>query len=160
MIISKIKVKNFRSIRELEFQTNSLVVLLGPNNHGKSNLVKAISFALSTSAKVDLSDFFAFKQDEEEIRSNEMWVEITFEDLTEQEQATLAKYLLSDGSVCVRKFATISDDGNIETGYKGYVDSPEEWWLQSDPGHCVQCPVPSEEQAGRGVWLPRAQPEV
>ncbi len=129
MRIAKVAIHNYRSIRCLEMRCGPLMVLLGPNNHGKSNIVSAIEFALSTSAKPAEDDFFAFRE------ANELWVELTFEDLTDQERTTFRRYVRADGSVCVRKTATLADGGEVQIAYNGYAQEPEEWWLQSDSIH-------------------------
>lgn len=46
MNIRKILIKNFRSIKELEFEPTSLCALIGENNSGKSNILKAINLVL------------------------------------------------------------------------------------------------------------------
>ena len=40
MKISKIKVKNFRSIKEAELAPSNFNVFVGQNNHGKTNFLK------------------------------------------------------------------------------------------------------------------------
>ena len=132
MIITNIHIFNFRSIRDLSIITQNLMVFVGPNNHGKSNVLGAIEFALTTSAKVDKNDFFCCRDDEKkEIRSVELWVELTFNQLSEQEVKTFEKYVRADGSFAIRKSATIDENEKIEIGYRGYVEEPEEWWLKS-----------------------------
>lgn len=127
MMITSIKIHNYRSIHDLEMHCESLVVILGPNNHGKSNILSALDFFLSTSAKPSEEDFFAYRGDD-----NELWVELTFHELTEQELTTFKRYLSSDNSICVRKTAKFSEGGKVETFYNGYVEEPEEWWLHSN----------------------------
>lgn len=127
MRIKKVKVHNYRSIRDLEMECLPLVTLLGPNNHGKSNLLAALDFCLSTSAKPVQQDFFVNRGEGD----NDFWVEITFNELTEQEKNTFKKYVLSDGTVCIRKTARIQN-GGIEVSYNGYLEQPDEEWLQSD----------------------------
>ena len=56
MRISKVHIHNYRSIADLELDVLPQMVLLGPNNHGKSNVLKAIEFALGQS-KVLMPDF-------------------------------------------------------------------------------------------------------
>ena len=57
MRIKKLKVHNYRSIRDLELECLSQVIMLGPNNHGKSNLLSALILLLSTGAKPVEQDF-------------------------------------------------------------------------------------------------------
>jgi predicted ATP-binding protein involved in virulence len=54
----KIAVHNFASIKDLEVVCEAKVILLGPNNHGRPNLLNAIDFFLSLPVKVDLDTFF------------------------------------------------------------------------------------------------------
>lgn len=45
-MINKIVIENFRSIRKLEFEPNSLCALVGENNVGKSNILYAVDLLL------------------------------------------------------------------------------------------------------------------
>jgi len=127
MRISEIKIHNYRSIRDIHFLCQPLLLMLGPNNHGKSNILSAVEFALSTSAKPRIEDFFHFRGDD-----NELWVELTFVSLTEQEQNTFKKYLRANGSMCVRKTARLNEAGNVEVTYNGYLQQAQESWLRAD----------------------------
>jgi len=104
-----------------------MVTLLGPNNHGKSNLLSALEFGLSTSAKPVEQDFFAYRDSND----NELWIEMTFYELTGQEKNTLKRYILSDDTICIRKTARLTTNG-IEVTYNGYVEQPNEEWLQAE----------------------------
>lgn len=125
MRLQSLKIHNFRSIRDLELQCWPMVTLLGPNNHGKSNLLSALEFGLSTSAKPTEEDYYAHGEDDV------FWVEMTFTELTEQERNTFKRYVRSDGTVCVRKSCR-RVDGRPETTYNGYVEQPDEPWLKTE----------------------------
>lgn len=127
MRIKRLRIHNYRSIRDLEMECLPFVTLLGPNNHGKSNLLAALEFFLATSAKPIEQDFFVNRGEGD----NDLWVEITFNELTEQEKNTFKKYVQSDGTVCIRKTARIQN-GGIEVFYNGYVERPDLEWLSSD----------------------------
>jgi len=127
MRIKHLKVHNYRSIRDLEMDCLPLITLLGPNNHGKSNILSALEFGLSTSAKPVEEDFFAFRNEEE----NYLWIEMTFHELTEQERNTFKRYVLFDGTICIRKTARLQN-GEINITYNGYVEQPSEEWLHTD----------------------------
>jgi len=127
MRLKSLKIHNFRSIKEIELICTPLTTLIGPNNHGKSNVLRALEFGLSTSAKLSEQDFFVFR----ESGDDSVWVELTFHDLTEQERKTFEKYVLSDGTICLRKTAQLRD-GKIEIAYNGYVEIPGEDWLNPD----------------------------
>ena len=124
MRLERVKIHNYRSIKDLTLDCQSMVTLLGPNNHGKSNVLSALEFGLSTSVKPTEDDFFYHREDDV------FWVEMTFCELTDQEKTTFRRYVRSDGSVCVRKTCR-RKDGRLETGYNGYVEQPGEPWLQA-----------------------------
>lgn len=132
MRIAHIHIHNFCSIRDLELDvtdvTEDFMVFLGPNNHGKSNMLRAIEFVLTPSAKVDKDDFFKFAENGD----NTLWVEVVFVDLTDREKERLNAYLLCNCSVKVRKTAKLRDDDNVDIEYHGYIEEPEEWWLKPD----------------------------
>jgi len=126
MRIRHLRIHNYRSIRDVEIEVPNMLVLLGPNNHGKSNILGALEFGLSTSAKPVRDDLCAFCGPDE----SDLWIEMTFAELTTQEQTTFHKYLRSDKAVRIRKAATFGDAVNVTVGYRGYVQEPEEWWLK------------------------------
>ena len=60
MYISKIEIKNFRNFKEKEIEFNEGVnVIIGHNNAGKTNLIKALSLILDSqnSKRLDVDDF-------------------------------------------------------------------------------------------------------
>jgi putative ATP-dependent endonuclease of OLD family len=118
MKISKINIHNFRSIFDLEIFCESLVVFLGPNNCGKSNILNALEFFLQTSYKISENDFCQFMKNDDC-----MFVELTFDKLTNQEKITFKKYLLEDETICIRKTAE-KDNNSIITRYNGYTYEP------------------------------------
>lgn len=137
MRIRNVHIRNYRSIRNLEFAPHPLTVLLGPNNHGKSNIVAALDFALSTSAKPEEGDIFAFRAEDEK----GFWVELTFDALTDQERNTFKRYVLNDGTVKIRKSARLTESGSIEISYNGYSEEPDEIWLKaSEAGNYTRRP--------------------
>ena len=50
MRIEHIKIENWRSIIELEINFQELMILIGQNNHGKSNILSAVLFFRSNKA--------------------------------------------------------------------------------------------------------------
>ena len=128
MKIASITIHNFRSIRHCDLVCRDMLVLLGQNNHGKSNVISALNFALNSSVKPDKDDLFAFAEPDDKT----MWVEVTFDRLTEQESTTWRKYVRVDGTFRFRKTAKFDDEGKIVLAYNGYVLEPEEEWLRAD----------------------------
>lgn len=127
MKLYRLRIHNYRSIKDIEIDVPDMLIMLGPNNHGKSNILCALEFGLSTSAKPEQDDFFSFRPEDD----SALWVEMTFNSLTPQEQTTFRKYLRSDQIVCVRKTARLQEAGAIDITYNGYVQEPEQWWLRT-----------------------------
>jgi len=127
MRIETLKIHNFRSIRDLETQCPSLMVLLGPNNHGKSNILAALEFFLTPGRKVERSDLFDF----DTRTDDEIWIEVSFGELTAQEEKTFKKYVQSNGRLQVRKVAILEGDV-ASIRYQGWLEEPSEEWLKGD----------------------------
>ncbi|GBC78781.1 DNA replication and repair protein RecF [bacterium HR08] len=127
MKLCELTIHNYRSISHVTLKVPDMLVLVGPNNSGKSNILRAIEFGLSTAAKPDPDDFFSCRPEGD----RELWVEMTFDHLTEQEKTTFQRYLRNDGTIRIRKTARLQADGSIEICYNGYVQEPEQWWLKS-----------------------------
>ena len=121
MRIARIRVHNFRSIRHIDLTTTSLMVFLGPNNHGKSNILRAIEFFLSPSYKLTKDEFFAYRPDHD----RDLWVEMTFVELTAQERTTFSKYVQSNGTITIRKTARLNELSEVEVIYQGEIEEPE-----------------------------------
>jgi hypothetical protein len=117
MRIRKIKVENWRSIKSVEADANALMVVIGQNNHGKSNLLSAILFFFGEIKHQDLDFNYG---------ATELFVELTFCELDEQDRTTFKKYLTSDHCIVVRKTAFMG--GSFD--YRGYIQSPNEEWLR------------------------------
>ena len=62
MKIKQVQICNFRSIKNLDFDFKDFTVLLGANNSGKSNILKALNFFFQNSERITLDDVFAVDQ--------------------------------------------------------------------------------------------------
>lgn len=108
MKISKIIVKNYRSIQNIEIEFNQLSIFVGQNNHGKTNFFEAIEWFYK--AKTVQNDEH-FNRD----KSNEIFVEIFFDDVnisdikklkTPANQTKIRNLLGSNTKFSVRKTST------------------------------------------------------
>ena len=62
IIIEKVRVKNFRSLKNIEITLSSLTLLVGANNAGKTSFLRAINLALGVEKRgVTLDDLFIDK---------------------------------------------------------------------------------------------------
>lgn len=117
MKLASLRIQNWRSIKTLEIQFQDLMIFIGQNNHGKSNVLSAILFFFGEIKPQDL-DFNRGAQD--------LFVEATFTDLDDTDRNTFKKYLRHDGAIQVRKTAYIG--GNFE--YRGFLQNPVYDWLK------------------------------
>ena len=117
MKLTTLRIQNWRSIKTLEIQFQDLMIFIGQNNHGKSNVLSAILFFFGEIKPQDL-DFNRGAQD--------LFVEATFTDLDDTDRNTFKKYLRHDGAIQVRKTAYIG--GNFE--YRGFLQNPVYDWLK------------------------------
>lgn len=74
MRISRIYIQNFRSIREAEIRPTAFSLLVGKNNHGKTNIFEAISWFYSGKGDVSEIQFSGF----DAVENSEVAVEIEF----------------------------------------------------------------------------------
>lgn len=119
MKIRKINIHNWRSVKDVEISIEDLMVFIGQNNHGKSNVLCALLFFFGAQACGDLD----FTKGEDEA-----FVQLTFGDLDAHDQAQFAKYLTAAGTITVRK--QIRRGGTFE--YHGYCEIPVEDWLKEE----------------------------
>lgn len=121
MKIRKLKISNWRSIKEAEIDLEDLTMFIGQNNHGKSNILSAILFFFNKIQHNTL-DFNSSSL------LNELYVEITFDRLDGYDKIQFSKYVTSDNSMTVRR--TMNKTSNPI--YQGYVEIPEDDWLKEN----------------------------
>lgn len=119
MKIKSLSIKNWRSIKEMEISTQDLMIIIGQNNHGKSNLLSSILFFFGEIKHQDLD----FSQG-----ASELFVEIEFENLDEQDLITFNKYVTNNNTIKVRKTAHLG--GSFE--YNGWIATCEQDFLQEN----------------------------
>lgn len=112
MKISNINIHNWRSIENLSIKFEDLMIFIGQNNHGKSNVLSAILFFFGE-VSLNTTDFRK--------GTNELWVELEFVDLDEHDQTQFRKYLTTSKSIKVRRTAN-SENG---VSYNGYTQIPK-----------------------------------
>jgi predicted ATP-dependent endonuclease of OLD family len=119
MKIHKLKIHNWRSIKNIDITFRDLMVFVGQNNHGKSNILSALLFFFGNIPCVDQD----FNTD-----SEEAFIEVTFGSLGAEDNARFTKYLASDDTFTVRR--QIQKGETAE--YHGYIDTPTEDWLKEE----------------------------
>jgi len=113
MKIKDIYIKNFRSIKELSFTfpEKGLLVLLGPNNAGKSNILRAIDALLGdkwfTTDRLEIYDHYCRN------RNNDIEIRIEFDNgyhINFDMNNKLPKYLNSFGKIIYGNQGNVKDD--------------------------------------------------
>jgi putative ATP-dependent endonuclease of OLD family len=128
--LSSLSVINFRSIADTEeFSLQPILALIGENNCGKSNILRAVEVFLSAgSGKVSAEDF--------KDKTTQIKIKGTFEVLTDVEKRRWKPYLV-EGRLILEKHIGLSLD--VRTGkekvtaeFHGYKAEPKEWFLSLD----------------------------
>ena len=119
MKIKEVSIENWRSIRSVILTFQDLMIFIGQNNHGKSNILSSLLFFFGELKHQEL-DFCN--------QSEELFVEVLFYELDDSDKSTFNKYVTSENELRVRKTAYFS--GSFD--YKGYIQNPSEEWLHED----------------------------
>ena len=74
--LNTIRIKNVRSIRDIQFELGNNTVLFGHNNGGKSNFLYAITLALEK-ARFEKEDLF-FSDEEPYSEERQAWISFLY----------------------------------------------------------------------------------
>ena len=119
MKICHAKIHNWRSIKDLEIDFQNIMIFIGQNNHGKSNVLTSLLFFFGEIPCTELD----FKKG-----SEELFVEVEFSDLDDHDKSQFSKYVTANGHIRVRK--QIKKGENFE--YHGYCEIPQDDWLKEE----------------------------
>jgi predicted ATP-dependent endonuclease of OLD family len=108
MRIDHFRIENYRSIEQLEANFSSgLIVLVGENNAGKSNIIWALNHFFNQPRKSDLTEEVFHKKDV----TKDAVITVWFSNLTEADKHDLKKYVLGEKIVVREKISFDKDDG-------------------------------------------------
>lgn len=122
MRLTRISIQNFRSIRKSgNVRIEPLQALVGENNCGKSNILRAIKCFLSSgTGGMELDDF--------NDRTVPAVIECEFSGLSQDERQKLRSYLIGDRIILRKELEIVRDEAKnrdkIETQYHGYQAEP------------------------------------
>jgi putative ATP-dependent endonuclease of OLD family len=147
MRLSMLRIQNFRSICDTgEIRVEPLQALVGENNCGKSNCLRALQcFLTSGAGGMSVNDF--------NNPASMCVIECEFTRLSEVEAKRLRPYLLGD-KVTLRKELRIHDDETrgkqtLKAEYHGYQAEPQDCWLS--------LPKIEEKHGARPRWADLVQ---
>lgn len=142
MRLSKFKIQNYRSIRDTgEIIVEPLQALVGENNSGKSNCLRAIQcFLTSGAGGMTVQDFPDPTQP--------CAIECEFTGLSQHEAQKLRPYLLGNRVILRKELRIYEDDARgrstVKAEYHGYQAEPSDPWLSISK---------LEEETPRPKWL-------
>jgi len=127
MKIKKLEIKNYRSLCDFLVYPKDILAIVGQNNSGKSNILKALQlfFEASTSL-VDNECFYNMKIE------NPIKIFITFDNLSNWEKTQFNGWLNDKGELIIgREIICTSEDCYVINSI-GVKVVPEPEWLQED----------------------------
>ena len=138
MYISQVKIRNFRSFKSLDLELRpGKNVIVGKNNSGKSNIIKALDYVLGerypTYINFGMEDFHAIDSDEPQYSSSfTICVQLKHgENNTDYNKKELLKYQRSVGYILRTKPIFNEDTQDIDEDYlysdEEYCNVPKKW---------------------------------
>ena len=123
MKLRKIEIEKFRTIDSIKFDIDAMAVLIGENNSGKSNILKAIDLFYEDSVRGINEEYFYFKD-----RNQPISVILTFGDLTqdEKDQKYLKFYIFKDQIRIKKEISYNFDTGKYSLVFYAWQAAPVE----------------------------------
>jgi len=112
MQLQKVKIHNFRSVLEADFDLEKYSLLVGENNAGKTNIITALRIFYEDDIKFDAKNDFPKCN----LTDQESWIELEF--LTSDDEQTSLKdeYKSADKILKVRKYLKSENEDLIKSG--------------------------------------------
>ena len=129
IILSKVRISNYRSIEYLSLDLGLLNLLIGQNNTGKTNFLKAVNLAISGSTDISEDDIFV-AQGERLERTKTAVIDILLQPIDDSGK-TCAEFSVFWTSVFTDSWITTSPNGNfvgIHTEIK-FDPIKDSYWL-------------------------------
>lgn len=98
MILKRLRIKNFRSLRDAEIELTPQTAIIGANGCGKSSLLRAIDRFYSSTSSVELDDFFERRVHEP------IEIALTFTGFTNEEKEVFNSRIQNHEMTVVRVF--------------------------------------------------------
>ena len=126
MKIQKIEIKNYRSLRNLTIYPEDILALVGRNNSGKSNLIKALELFFKASTRLVNDECFYNHKTEAPIE-----ILITFEQLSDWEKKEFKAWMDENKLVVGREVVCTGKD-SYTINNLAITRVPEPEWLRED----------------------------
>lgn len=125
MIIEQIQVSNFRSFDNCTVDLGGIQAIVGRNNVGKSNLLKAINLFMEASKRLLSEDCFHHHNTDDPIR-----IRLCFTDLNEWEKQQFQGWLYGDDTLIVERVFKKTGEDDYDISRAAIVKEPEPEWLK------------------------------
>lgn len=112
MLLSRLNVKNFRSLLDVEVPCSHLTAFVGANGAGKSSILRAVELFYSSNPSLDQEDWF------NNDTKPDIEITLTFTKLSEKAKGRFSAYMQGEDLSVTRKF-TMAENGKITDSYHG-----------------------------------------
>ena len=126
MKISRVEIRNFKSIAEMDVCVGNVLALVGGNNVGKSNVLKALEVFFEGSIRLVDKACFHLEKVEEPIE-----IVVTFRGLNDWERDRLKAWLVDEDTLVVKKVFVWEDEKCTIRNY-AVMQEPEVVWLRAN----------------------------
>jgi predicted ATP-dependent endonuclease of OLD family len=124
MKMRKIQIKHFRSLEDVTIHPQDILVLVGRNGSGKSNVLKALQLFFERSTRIVNEECFFRRETAEPIE-----IIVAFEQLSEWEEEQFRPWMAED-RLTVGTTITCSEDGSFDIDTFAITRVPEPEWLR------------------------------
>lgn len=126
MKMREIKIRNFRSLRRVSIHPKDIMALVGRNNSGKSNVLKAIELFFEGSTRLLDNECFYDHKTKQPIE-----IFITFEELSDWEVEKFKPWMYEDKLIVGREIVCVDSESFIINNL-AITKVPETEWLQEE----------------------------
>lgn len=113
MLITKVHIRNYRCLQDIEFDIGEITCLIGMNGVGKSAVLRALAIFYDLGDLLTPDDWFGGRSGEE------LEVSLTFSGLSESEKELFSRYVTAEGEFKVSRVWEL-EDGRIRDHFYGY----------------------------------------
>ena len=126
MRIRRLEIRNFRSLRDVTICPEDVLALVGGNNSGKSNVIKALELFFGPTTRLVDEEWFHYHDTSQPIE-----IVVTFEGLTAWEQEQFGPWMSNERLIVERQIVCTAE-GVYDINTAAHMKVPEPDWLQPD----------------------------